>query len=109
MNHVEECFLAKPCRHNDGVHVPQEFVGGFPVTICGLCMNDCICKELLSAGARGYKAGNDDGYNEGYDEGYERGYDAALANHVCETFIVAPKEGFDWPPDYNQHGQGENP
>ncbi len=89
MKHVEECFLAKPCRHNDGVHVPQEYVAGFPVTICGLCMNDCICKELLSAGARGYKSGYDDAYFDGYNDGY----DSALSHRAC----------------FNQHGTGENP
>jgi hypothetical protein len=112
MNHVEECFLAKPCRHNDGVHVPQEYVAGFPVTICGLCMNDCICKQLLSAGARGYKSG----YDDAYWEGYEQGYDAALANGAAKPaktygeiqadFVIRQAEAITY---FNQHGTGENP
>ena len=45
--HIMECFLAKPCRHNNGVHVMQESVANsIPVNFCGLCMDGCICEEL---------------------------------------------------------------
>lgn len=51
--HLPECYLAKPCRSaEDGHHVSQEFVGGFPVTICGLCMSDCICSALRECESR---------------------------------------------------------
>ena len=39
--------------HNGKEHVMQGTVAGFPVTICGLCMDDCICDPLRKAFQRG--------------------------------------------------------
>jgi hypothetical protein len=91
----------------------------------------CICKQLLSAGARGYKSGYDDAkavfevptgvwdeesYDSGYWEGYETGYDAALANGAAKPpktwteiradMVIRQAEAITY---YNQHGTGENP
>jgi hypothetical protein len=47
IEHLPECFLGEPCRSNGGgEHIPQGTVAGFPVTICGMCMYDCICERL---------------------------------------------------------------
>jgi len=89
MNHLPEC--TRPMSVDLDGNVGYETFG------------PCICKQLLSAGARGYKSGYDDAYFDGYNDGY----DAALASGAA--MIVAPESGFDWPPNFNQHGTGENP
>jgi hypothetical protein len=79
MTHVEECFQYPPCvceenrPHYDNCTTRKK----------------CICEQLLSAGARGYKSGYDDAYFDGYNDGY----DSALSHRAC----------------FNQHGKGENP
>jgi hypothetical protein len=56
--HEPECFLAGPCRSNDGgEHIPQGTVAGFPVSICGMCMDDCICDRISKAEVRGFHRG----------------------------------------------------
>lgn len=84
MKHVKECYLAEPCRSSeDGQHVMQGTVAGIPVSICGLCMSDCICWRLLKAGGRGYKEGLDDGFVQGYNMG------------IQDEKIHARMEGYD--------------
>jgi hypothetical protein len=81
-DHFPECYLRQPCRSNDGgEHVMQGTVAGFPVTICGLCLDDCICEQVLTAFHRGWKNGVDwykqvalDYGNRKYEEGREVGH-----------------------------------
>lgn len=51
--HLPECPLFRPCRGNaNGNHIPQGTVAGIPVTICGMCMHDCICPALRACTVR---------------------------------------------------------
>lgn len=52
-DHLPECPLFRPCRGNaNGMHIPQGTVAGIPVTICGMCMHDCICPALRACTVR---------------------------------------------------------
>lgn len=53
IEHLPECPLFRPCRGNaNGMHIPQGTVAGIPVTICGMCMHDCICPALRACTVR---------------------------------------------------------
>lgn len=62
--HLPECPLGLPCQSGEPEHVRQETIAGIPVTICGLCMTDCICEQLRTARDRGYSEACDDGWGE---------------------------------------------
>ena len=52
-DHLPECPLFRPCRGNaNGEHIPQGTIAGIPVTICGMCMHDCICPALRACTVR---------------------------------------------------------
>lgn len=52
-DHLPECPLFRPCRGNaKGMHIPQGTIAGIPVTICGMCMHDCICPALRACTVR---------------------------------------------------------
>ena len=62
--HLPECPLGQPCQSSEPDHVMQGTIAGIPVTVCGLCMADCICDRLRQARDRGYSEAMDDGWGE---------------------------------------------
>jgi hypothetical protein len=83
MTHEPECFLGGPCRSNGGKeHVPQGTVAGFPVTICGLCMYDCICISLRAAYQRGRDGVFGDDWVDSLSREFHKGYTAGYNDHA---------------------------
>ena len=50
--HLPECLLGHPCQSGEPDHVMQGTIAGIPVTLCGLCMADCICDRLRACEQR---------------------------------------------------------
>ena len=99
--HLPDCFLGQPCRSNGGKeHVMQGTVAGFPVTICGLCMYDCICAALRACEARVLNE-----YRQQHDGISER-YFQQIRNDALDAATEAVAAlPFDFPLDDDHRGR----